>query len=613
MKRKFSFKRAAATVLTGVLGLTCLWPALTARAIDISIDDSAFRDPTKTSMTIYHWVAGLPGYSWSETFGKKFPVLMTWDDKYYFKITQPVADEMSRHIGGNGDDSLLHGWSNNKKDSGYVNGSFDADGQYPHGYFLQNSGYPGSLLSELDAIDFSILGQSNSFYSLAIPENIPNLIVCWPGNTNSGGNPDKDYNRMHANTRYAIEVDLPRTSAWYGENYVGNYYSDGGLRQGENYLVGVRRDYCEHWITDGDASTLWFDVHNQANGFYWSLYALNKTVATEWVKPDKWFTAVKASDYSDFADGGVEHAYNTYPFVDYFCWYGAERTANGKKYACFWTLGSWIHGKPFYLCDEMSDYDECKDLTFRSPKIALGHWDGNFETRGNFNGNDVLDTFNGSRANLHGANQDEFSFRCFYAKPETIDCLSTSFTVENGQVSSLEGPIAITNNATITVTEGGTLSIDGWVMNNGRIVVEEGGTLYLQDGACLCRYNDGTTYGGGIISNGLVIVGEGAKLIGGGSDGIQLLNGSHVVNYGCVASENFKVTNSHTIENRDKGFVLHGAGNGVMNFGNLTYQTPLTCYTDASGHYTGSFDERGRVLDTCSDNVSSVPNAIYWE
>ena len=51
MKRKFSFKRAAATVLTGVLGLTCLWPALTARAIDISIDDSAFRDPTKTSMT----------------------------------------------------------------------------------------------------------------------------------------------------------------------------------------------------------------------------------------------------------------------------------------------------------------------------------------------------------------------------------------------------------------------------------------------------------------------------------------------------------------------------------------------------------------------------------
>ena len=612
MKRKLSLKRTAAAALTAVMGLACLWPGLTAKAVDISIDDSAFRDPTITKMTIYHWIEGIPGYSWSQTFGKKFPVLMTWDDQYYFKIKQSVADQMDYHVSGDGEDSLLNGQSGNKKDSGYVNGSFEADGQYPHGYYLQNSGYPGTLLSELDAVNFPLLSQNGSLYSLSIPECIPNLIVCWPGNTNSALTPDGNYNRMHANTRYAIEVDLPQTYAWYSADYVGDYYTDGGLRQGENYLVGVRRDYCEHWITPGDISTLWIDVHNQANGFYWSLYALNKTVATEWVKQDKWFTEVK-STYSDFADGGVEHAYNTYPFVDYFCWYGAERTANGKKYACFWTLGSWIHGKPFYLCDEMGDYDECKDLTSRYPKISLGHWLGNFETRGNFNGNDVLDTFKGSRNNLHGANQDEFSFRCFYAKPETIDCLSTDFTVENGQVSNLDGPIAITNNATITVKDGGTLSIDGWVMNNGKIVVEEGGTLYLQDGACLARFNEGTSYGGGIISRGLVIVGEDAKLVGGGADGLQLLNGSHVVNYGCVASENFKVVNSHTIENRDKGFVLHGSGNGVTNFGSVTYQTPLSYSTDSSGHYTGSFAERGKVLDTCSDNVSSVPNAIYWE
>lgn len=618
MNRKFSFKRAAAVVLTAGLGLACLWPGLTAKAADISIDDSAFSDPTITKMTLYRWTEGLPGYSWSQTFSKKFPVLITWDDKYYFRINQAVADQMHYHVSGNGDDSLLHGWSNNDDDSGYVNGSFDADGQYPHGYFLQNAGYPGSLLSDLDIVDFSLLNQSGFFYSASLPENIPNLIVCWPGSTKSGLIVNNSFDRMHKNVRYALEVDLPKTNAWYKEDYVGKYYSDGGLRQGENYLVGVRRDYCEHWTTDGDISTFWVDVHHQANGFYWSMYAMNKTVITQMTNKDtlqsqdSWFTKVQG-EYDNYASGIVAHAYNSYPFVDYCCWYGAERTANGKKYVCFWTHGSWIHGKPFYLCDEMSDYAECKDLTSRQPKIALGHWGSNFETRGNFNGNDVLDTFNGSRADLSGANQNEFSFRCFYAKPETIDCLSTSFTVENGQVSNLDGPIALTNNATITVKEGGTLSITGWVMNNGKIVVEEGGTLYVQDGACLCRYNEGTTYGGGVISNGLIIVGEEAKLIGGGADGLQLLNGSHVVNYGCVASENFKITNDHTIENRDKGFVLHGSGNGVTNFGNLAYQTPLTYSTDANGHYTGSFAERGKVLDTCYDNVSSVPNAIYWE
>ena len=299
----------------------------------------------------------------------------------------------------------------------------------------------------------------------------------------------------------------------------------------------------------------------------------------------------------------MDHDYNSYPFVDYYCWFGAERTANGKKYQCFWTLGSYIHGKPFYLCNVMSDYNEVGDLTSRYPKVALGHWGGNFETRGNFNGNHVLDTFNGSRSNLAGADQNEFSFRCFHAIPVIMSCLSTDFTVESGQVTNLDGPIAITNGAVITVKDGGTLTIDGWVMNNGTIKVEEGGTLYVQDGACLNKLNDEVDHqSGGIISNGLIIVGEGSKLIGGGVNGIQLLNGSHVVNYGCLASENFTIKQDHTVENRDRGFVLTGSGNGVVNSGNTTYETPL----DYSGR---TFAERGAVESVCF--VSIVDNAIY--
>ena len=53
-------------------------------------------------------------------------------------------------------------------------------------------------------------------------------------------------------------------------------------------------------------------------------------------------------------------------------------------------------------------------------------------------------------------------------------------------------------------------------------------------------------------------------------------------------------------------------GQSVKGSGNIAYQTPITYSTDSSGHVTGTFAERGAVVNSCSDNVGSVPNAIYW-
>ena len=194
-----------------------------------------------------------------------------------------------------------------------------------------------------------------------------------------------------------------------------------------------------------------------------------------------------------------------------------------------------------------------------------------------------------------------------------MDIIQTSFEVENGQVANLDGPIIIGNNCTITVKEGGTLTITakseangvdlGWVMNNGKIKIEKGGTLYIQKGACINKYNNKNNAGGGIICEGLVIVDEDAKLCGGGVDGIQFKNGSHVINYGAIISENFTIEKDHTIENRgSKAVVFHGKGNGVTGSG----------YGLFTGEVTSSgFPERGTVLDTVTDNVNSVANGIY--
>lgn len=611
MNRKFSFKRAAAAALTAALGLACLWPGLTARAADITIDDSAFRDPTKTSMTIYLWTAGLPPYSWSQSFGKEFPVLITWDDTYYLKITHSVAGNMEANIHAY-TSALKDGWSDDNDDCGLMNGGFDDnDNDMPHGSYYINMMYSGSRLSDLDVIDFSLLGNNNYYYSLSIPDNIPNVIPVYPSNT---GNTKLDsYGSLHKKAvRYSFSVDID--DWWfYDMDEVQTFDEDGGLRNGKNYLIAVRKDDCTHKVVDHTWPIP--DDHYQYNGFRWTLYGLNDLTAQHTTNGD-WFSEVSYSS-GTYTEAVNNNQWNSYDWPTQFSWYAPERTdADGKKYNCFWTLGAWFHVKDFHICDEVGGWEDCETLTSSYPQVALAHKDGNFETCGNREGNTIYSHFTHTGIGYLDVNyalQKKYSFRCFYAKPETIDCLSTDYTVENGQVSNLDGPIAITNNATVTVKEGGTLSITGWVMNNGKIVVEEGGTLYVQDGACLCRYNEGTSYGGGIISNGLVIVGEEAKLIGGGADGLQLLNGSHVVNYGCVASENFKVVNDHTIENRDNGFVLHGAGNGVTNFGNVTYQTPLTHKYDPYGHVTGTFAERGQVLNTCSDNVDSVPNAIYWD
>ena len=506
--------------------------------------------------------------------------------------------------------AMKDGWSEDSSDCGLSNGKFgDNKNGYPHGTYYMDMQYYSGLLSDLGSIDFSVLNEAGSCYATRLPSDIPNIIPVFPvnGGGSNGGALNDTYSLIHNSyARYSLEVDIPNTWQWNSADYVGDFDEDGGFRRGENYLIGVRKDSCTHKVVDNP----WYegDDYYQYNGFYWSLYALNNTTATN-LTNGTWFSSVSFSS-GDYNSGAVEHQYNSYGWPKYFAWYALERTEDGKKYQGFWTPGAYFHVKNFYIDSNVSGHKDCERLTSSYPNIALCHNGDKFETAGDRTGNLTYNYFHAS--GWLSVLKEKYSFRCWYAQPYTISCYSTDFTVENGQVTNLDGPLAITNNATITVKEGGTLSIDGWVMNNGKIVVEEGGTLYVQDGACLCRYNDGTSYGGGIISNGLVIVGEGAKLIGGGADGLQLLNGSHVVNYGCVASENFKIVNDHTIENRDKGFVLHGEGNGVTNFGSLTYQTPLSYSTDSSGHYTGSFAEQGKVLNVCSDNVSSVPNAIYW-
>ena len=151
----------------------------------------------------------------------------------------------------------------------------------------------------------------------------------------------------------------------------------------------------------------------------------------------------------------------------------------------------------------------------------------------------------------------------------------------------------------------------GWCANNGTIIVEPGGTLYVQKDACLNRMAFPEQYedhkGGTIISEGLILVGENAKLCGGGMEGIHLKDGCHVINYGLVTSENFIVDNAYTIENRGNGVVFYGSGNGILGSGMGTWANPAG---------PDGYKEKGSYEPVCFTNLTAgsagyVANAIY--
>ena len=593
MKLSNIFRRTGALAVAGLMAAGGLWATLRADAVDIESSTAGFSNPTITHTNINKWVEGVPDVT-SDTKGQKIPVLMTWEEKYYMKVSHEFAVQMDNHVGDDySGEEMMNGWSDDDDDSGYVNGDFDADGQYPHGSFRQNMGYPGALLSSLDKIDYSLLTKNGYFYTLGEPDNVPYLVPV--GGKDSSVHFHKGDKVMTKNPVYLIEVDIPDWDSWYGAaDYVGNFDYRGGLRRGENYLIGLRRNKLTHWTQEESFLGIPYTEHYLACGWYWTLYGLNNTTMQNLKNNRDWTRSFQPSmtDWNNLKSRGTSADYKFY-----FGWYVASTTQNNKKYYCFWTPGTRFNGQPYETCDELSDYSETVQLISLDAKIGLSHYGGNFESRGNWNGDDVQTAFYLYKSNC------QYAFRCFYAQPYQMNYAQTSFTVEKGQVYNLGGPMVIGPNCVITVKEGGTLIVNGWVINNGQIVVNQGGTLYLQDDSCMCRYNDGGSSGGSVmVYGGLVLVGKNAKLIGGGWDGLFFGEGSKAVNFGCIAAETFVIRESYTIENRGDGFVLSGAGNGVLYAGNILYATPLV-----PGKKT--FGERGSV-DTYP-YVRFADNAVY--
>ena len=582
MKRFIRFRRIAAILLAAAL-LLAAQPRSASRAwaASLTIDDSGFADPQKTQMTVYVWKQGVPTNDERHKL-EECPILMTWGGKYCFtpdsRFQTGCQQLLGREITGVSGSVYLsfHGWNTDNSLAGKENGVYhDSSTSYPHGAYWQNMGLTSGLLSNVDGVNMDVLLEYGTDTSFSLPSMVlPKIIP------------------LVKDDSYAIRIDLQNSP----EATLSNSFSNqGGFRTGENYLTAMR--YSIYRVGE----VFGFDA-SQSNGFYWGPYAINATTANALTPATGINIAISTTD------GWGSNTFNSSMFRQYLSLDSSDvngranalassvpwKVSKGSDGSCaFWTKGFTMRDPLSRVTHSIDDADKLEWLLNRDAMVALSHYDDKLESRGNCEASTVKSGLSYS---------SNYGFRCFYAEPTLFDFLQKSFTVESGQVTNLDGPLGITDKCTITVKDGGTLCVSGWVLNNGTIRIEEGGTLYVQDGACLNKYEDGSRKGGGVISNGLVLVGNNAKLIGGGVDGLQFLDGSHAVNFGCISSESFYISNQRTIENRSGGFVLYGRNCGVKGSGSDTYSVPL----DYSGK---TFAGKGSTIT--SWYVSLALNGVY--
>lgn len=567
-KRNRILRRCLTLTLTLLLALGCLWPSLVTDAAEFSIDESGFSTPKIDHCTLYIWRRGFPTADSNDDVGVKRDMLIVWDGKYFLKWDPNFSSTMVRlfpmyHGSDKEDLNTDHlGWADayepwlagvKKGKEGEItwkNGRYPYDGTnswdkagkypngYPHGWYMYTVDYPSNagLVSSLP-FNYSALEKADIAGSLK-PVNATLPFACYAGKS--------------------------QNASAYGLGIHHAYFTS-------NYDVWLASDHRLH--TSNENHTWSADVQ---------LTYIRATL-------DYW----KAGD--KFANNG-KHSFadSTWRVLN----------SNNKKV----TIESNGKGYVEITTDGFADNQDKNDLYYISGStsrmfgyMALAHQGSVFRTVGNAKqkkyNSKTADTENGRSPHLADG-KDEFDV--YWCESIIMDFLQTNFPIEDGQVSNLDGPIAIANGTVITVKDGGTLTIDDWVANNGTIKIEKGGTLYIQDNACLNRLNDGAHDGGGIICEGLILVGPNGKLVGGGVDGIQLKGSGHIVNYGLVASENFKVENPYSIENRDGGVVFTGEGSGVTGSGMGTWGNPVS----AAGYM-----EKGKIEPTCV--VSLAPNAIY--
>ena len=583
MKKKYTMKHALAAALTAaqVAALTIALPAPKAEAADFSLG-SGFTDPTITVATMYYWKEGVPpvvglngGKTEGSTLGKEFPLLIVWDDQYYFNPTVPAGVNEIEN-GDNNASKLLAIKNPNALNHDDNNYNQPHETQYdrglPAGYIAKMRDYKKNCNSLFGALD---VAQSLKENGVAASMDVPTDLYVVP--TESG--------------RYGLELGRGSNKWLFGELHFHN--NSRGERGYDNSL-------------DWFLNTRTVDMKD----FIDPRYNL----------PVRQAVATNVPDYSGKEQIDLSH--RTWTFVkadDGQYSIGTDGTASW--YVENWAssiVDEWRKTTQDFVNGGIWNWTEmwmCHDFEWKAMNLdeALAQLFGAEIPEKSSGALQTMGVNNGDWSHAQANGMPNFKFRVFYGEPNLVSFIQTDTRVQDGQVVNLDGPIVIGQNATITVEEGGVLVVSGWVMNGGFIMVKPGGMLIVQDqerldgtyqyGVINCYQETANKKYGRISCDGIMIVNRDCKVFGAGAYGLQFGEGAQCINYGQLVSENFEVYTDHTIENRGDVSAVY-AGWGLVNNGG---------YAMANKKMTmgATFPNQGTVEKASS--VKLAKDAVYGD
>ena len=570
----------SAAALSGAAGWRALAPA--AEAVDLQIDGSGFTNPRITTGYMYHWRRGMPpNEQKAEEFlasgGEpvKYPILMTWDGKYYLNTGTSFANRFTERytkkelieqylVGGgtlsssdlNRSQALLAGYEelNETRDGDGYRIKMDKSGLLANVFFYQDLKTNGETVCMdvgMPTVPY-VVPARRSFereYILGTPrvaggaldydENwLTPQVYCWTAAWN--GSEERDWGlgalHMDAKTLLSSKVVYNYDPAQATSNPAGE----------ASYTNPITMDYLRD-----------------------EMLRLNPALAA-----DTQFA-------SDFKFGPNEQKF-TLRNATWDIWNGGD--AESRDYVVYGHSGLYA-----YM------------ITERGFNVASWERDGKLLNRAqqqmfHDKGKLVVEDADGG----YEYNNSKYKFEFFYAEPVITSFMQTSFTVQKGQVVSLDGPIVIGPGCVVTVEDGGVLSCSGWIINNGQILVKPGGTMLVQEQKTAADHAYGVvnSYGadsdsasGRIACDGTMIVMRDCKVVGGGLYGLQLGEGAQVVNYGQVIAENLDVYARNTIENRGGDSAVF-AGWGLTDSG---YELTLNQITEQTWSGKGTVQKTALV------------------
>ena len=155
---------------------------------------------------------------------------------------------------------------------------------------------------------------------------------------------------------------------------------------------------------------------------------------------------------------------------------------------------------------------------------------------------------------LYGTWACSQEYTVYWGESVHIDSIGAGEVIGNGTVVNLNAVgetknyLRIAPGVTLTVQDGGVLSVGAGVFNEGTIKVEKGGTLIVKEDAYVGPQEYGQKLGNIVCDGGDLIVMPRAKIFLEGAAGLKLDNDAHLVNQGLIVAGNAKLQNS-VVEN----------------------------------------------------------------